>query len=77
MYVCICYLNLEGEGELNRTEPAESGVADDQMMVCGVTAPLHSQPPNKLLQKRNLCTAKKTTRTLKPRPKIRNYNIKD
>lgn len=75
MFVCICYLNLEGEGELNRTEPAGSGAAVDQMMVCGITAPVHSQPPNKLLQKTR--TAKKTPRTLKPRPKIRNYNIKD
>lgn len=77
MHVCICYPNFEGEGKLSRSQPAESGVAEDQMMVCGITAPVHTQPPNKLLQKRKHCTAKKTTRTLKARPKIRNYNSKD
>ncbi|XP_044033494.1 coiled-coil domain-containing protein 57 isoform X2 [Siniperca chuatsi] len=73
----------EGEGEQSRREVAESGGAGVQMMVHGISAPIHSQPPSEVQQKRNLSTTpSNTTRASRHGTpgrisKIRNYNVKD
>ncbi|XP_078019538.1 coiled-coil domain-containing protein 57 isoform X3 [Epinephelus lanceolatus] len=72
----------EGEAELSRREVAESGGAEVQMTVHGIKAPIHSQFPTEVQQKRNPSkTPSNTARTSRPgstgrRCKIRNYNVK-
>ncbi|XP_049916268.1 uncharacterized protein LOC126399947 isoform X2 [Epinephelus moara] len=72
----------EGEAELSRREVAESGGAEFQMTVHGIKAPIHSQFPTEVQQKRNPSkTPSNTARTSRPGStgrscKIRNYNVK-
>ncbi|XP_027145204.1 coiled-coil domain-containing protein 57 isoform X5 [Larimichthys crocea] len=73
----------EGEGELSREEVAESSGAGVQMIVHGISVPIHSQPPTEIQQKRNpSATPSNPTKTCRSRApdrisKIRNYNVKD
>ncbi|XP_049419838.1 coiled-coil domain-containing protein 57 isoform X2 [Epinephelus fuscoguttatus] len=72
----------EGEAELSRREMAESGGAEVQMTVHGIKAPIHSQFPTEVQQKRNPSeTPSNTARTSRPGStgrscKIRNYSVK-
>ncbi|XP_023274753.1 coiled-coil domain-containing protein 57 isoform X1 [Seriola lalandi dorsalis] len=73
----------EGPGELTRREEAESGGAGVQIMVHGVSAPIHSQSQTEVQQRMNPSkTPSHTTKTSRPgapgkMSKIRNYNVKD
>ncbi|XP_041672487.1 coiled-coil domain-containing protein 57 isoform X2 [Cheilinus undulatus] len=77
--------SIFSEGELSRTEVAESGAAGVQMMMQGVSAPLHNHPPAEGKQRRNPPTASSSNiNKTRERPggpggisKIRNYSIKD
>ncbi|XP_039644227.1 coiled-coil domain-containing protein 57 isoform X7 [Perca fluviatilis] len=73
----------EGEGELSRREVTESSGDGVQMMLHGIGAIFHSQPPTEVQQRRNPSkTPSNTTKTSRPGStgricKIRNYNVKD
>uniref|UniRef100_UPI0037E78F7E coiled-coil domain-containing protein 57 n=1 Tax=Semicossyphus pulcher TaxID=241346 RepID=UPI0037E78F7E len=76
--------SIFSEGELSRTEAAASGGAGVQMMMHGMSAPIHSQPPPEAKQGRNPSTTPSNSNKTRLRPgasggisKIRNYNVKE
>ncbi|XP_020495924.2 coiled-coil domain-containing protein 57 isoform X1 [Labrus bergylta] len=76
--------SIFSEGELSRTEVAESGGAEVQMMTQGVSVPIHNHPLTEGKQGRNPSTTQSKTNKTRQRPgapggisKIRNYNLKD
>ncbi|XP_068160213.1 coiled-coil domain-containing protein 57 isoform X2 [Antennarius striatus] len=69
-----------GEGEMSKKDAVDSGGAGDQMMVNGISAPIHSQPTTVVqLRRHPSSTPSNTTkfRRLGAQSRIRNYNVKD
>ncbi|KAM7382220.1 hypothetical protein PAMA_012875 [Pampus argenteus] len=73
----------EGEDKRSSGEVAELGVSGAQMTVYGICAPIRSNPPDEVQQRRNPSKIpSNTTKTSKPGAasrinRIRNYNVKD